>query len=261
MKIQADNPILEVHDLTVSYNKKPVLWGIDFTLPKGVLVGIIGPNGAGKSTLIKTIMGLIPSGSGYVELFDKQLNQVRGRVSYVPQRESVDWDFPASAFDVVLMGRYGKLGLFKRPRKADKEVAMECLEKVGMQQFANRQISQLSGGQQQRVFLARALAQDAELYFMDEPFAGVDAATEAAIIEILKNMTKAGKTVVVVHHDLQSVKEYFNWVLLLNMRLVASGPTDKVFTAELLQETYGGKLTLLAKVGDLLANQGLPVRE
>ncbi len=261
MKTQVDNPILEVHDLTVSYNKKPVLWGIDFTLPKGVLVGIIGPNGAGKSTLIKTIMGLIPAASGFVKLFDKQLEEVRGKVSYVPQRESVDWDFPASAFDVVLMGRYGKLGLFKRPRKADKEVAMECLEKVGMQQFAGRQISQLSGGQQQRVFLARALAQDAELYFMDEPFAGVDAATEAAIIEILKRMTEAGKTVVVVHHDLQSVKEYFNWLLLLNMRLVASGPTNQIFTEELLQETYGGKLTLLAKVGDLLAKQEVPARE
>lgn len=261
MKIQAENPILEVHDLTVSYNKKPVLWGVDFTLPKGALVGIIGPNGAGKSTLIKTIMGLIPAGSGFVKMFDRELNEVRGRVSYVPQRESVDWDFPASAFDVVLMGRYGKLGLFRRPRKADKEVAMECLEKVGMQPFADRQISQLSGGQQQRVFLARALAQDAELYFMDEPFAGVDAATEAAIIEILKKMTQEGKTVVVVHHDLQSVKEYFNWVLLLNMRLVASGPTEKVFTNELLQEAYGGKLTLLTRVGELLAKQGIPVRE
>lgn len=261
MKIQAESPILEVHDLTVSYNKKPVLWGIDFTLPKGALVGIIGPNGAGKSTLIKAIMGLIPSGSGFVKLFDKQLDEVRGKVSYVPQRESVDWDFPASAFDVVLMGRYGKLGLFKRPRKADKEVAMECLEKVGMQQFANRQISHLSGGQQQRIFLARALAQDAELYFMDEPFAGIDAATEAAIIDLLKKMTAEGKTVVVVHHDLQSVKEYFNWLLFINMRLVASGPTEKIFTEELLQETYGGKLTLLSKIGDLLAKQELPVRE
>ena len=261
MKVTVENPILEVHDLTVSYNKKPVLWGVDFVLPKGVLVGIIGPNGAGKSTLIKTIMGLIPSASGFVEMFDKSLDYVRGRVSYVPQRESVDWDFPTSAFDVVLMGRYGKLGMFKRPRKADREVAMECLEKVGMAPFANRQISQLSGGQQQRVFLARALAQDAELYFMDEPFAGVDAATELAIIELLKKMTEAGKTVVVVHHDLQSVKEYFNWVILLNMRLVACGPTEEVFTQELLQETYGGKLTLLTKVGDLLAKQGLPARE
>ncbi len=261
MKIQADNPILEVHDLTVSYNKKPVLWGIDFTLPKGVLVGIIGPNGAGKSTLIKTIMGLIPSGSGYVKMFNQTLDDVRGKISYVPQRESVDWDFPASAFDVVLMGRYGKLGLFNRPRKADKDAALDCLDKVGMAQYANRQISQLSGGQQQRVFLARALAQDADLYFMDEPFAGVDAATEKTIIDILKKMTAAGKTVVVVHHDLQSAKDYFDWVLLLNMRLVACGPMDKIFTTELLQEAYGGKLTLLAKVGELMGKNEIPIRE
>jgi manganese/zinc/iron transport system ATP- binding protein len=261
LKTQVDNPVLEVHDLTVSYNKKPVLWGVDFTLPKGALVGIIGPNGAGKSTLIKTIMGLIPHGSGFVKLFDQELKQVRTKVSYVPQRESVDWDFPASAFDVVLMGRYGKLGLFKRPRKADKEMALDCLAKVGMEAYAHRQISQLSGGQQQRVFLARALAQDAELYFMDEPFAGVDAATEAAIIELLKKMTAAGKTVVVVHHDLQSAQDYFDWILLLNMRLIASGPTPKVFTGELLQETYGGKLTLLSKVSELLSKQDLPVRE
>jgi manganese/zinc/iron transport system ATP- binding protein len=261
MIIQVENPILEVHDLTVSYNKKPVLWSVDFTLPKGALVGVIGPNGAGKSTLIKSIMELVPASSGFVKIFDKKLEEVRTQVSYVPQRESVDWDFPASAFDVVLMGRYGKLGLFKRPRKADKEVAMECLEKVGMQQFASRQISQLSGGQQQRVFLARALAQDAELYFMDEPFAGVDAATEAAIIGILKDMTKAGKTVVVVHHDLQSAQDYFNWVLLINQRLVASGPTEKVFTQEQLQNTYGGKLTLLTRVSELLAKQEFPVRE
>lgn len=261
MIIQVPNPILEVHDLTVAYHRKPVLWGVDLTLPAGSLTGIIGPNGAGKSTLIKAIMGLIPLSSGFVKLFGKDLDDVRQKVSYVPQRESVDWDFPASALDVVLMGRYSQIGLFKRPRKADKEVAMECLRKVGLQNFANRQISQLSGGQQQRVFLARALAQDADIYFMDEPFAGVDAATEAAIIEILRNMTTSGKTVVVVHHDLQSAVTYFNWVLLLNMRLVASGPTEKVFTQDLLQETYGGKLTVLAKVGDLLEKQQFPSRE
>lgn len=261
MNIQVNDPILEVHDLTVSYNRKPVLWGIDLTMPKGVLTGIIGPNGAGKSTLLKTIMGLIPVSSGYVKLFDKELNDVRDKVSYVPQRESVDWDFPASVMDVVLMGRYSRLGLFKRPRKADKDVAMECLKKVGMEPFVNRQISQLSGGQQQRVFLARALAQDADIYFMDEPFAGVDAATEAAIIQLLREMTSKGKTVVVVHHDLQSAADYFNWIFLLNMRLVASGPTEKVFTPGLLQETYGGKLTLLAKVGDLLEKQQFPTRE
>lgn len=256
-----ENPVLEVHDLTVSYNKKPVLWGIDLTLPAGILVGIIGPNGAGKSTLIKSIMGLISASSGYVRIFNQELEAIRDRVSYVPQRESVDWDFPASVMDVVLMGRYGKLGLFKRPRKADYEVAEDCLRKVGMEGFKDRQISQLSGGQQQRVFLARALAQEADLYFMDEPFAGVDAATEKAIINILREMTQRGKTVVVVHHDLQSANRYFNWVILLNMRLIASGPTEKIFTQEMLQETYGGKLTLLAEVSDLVQKQQFPSRD
>lgn len=205
MIIQAQNPILEVHDLTVSYDRKPVLWGVDFSIPKGQIIGILGPNGSGKSTLLKSIMGLIPISSGYIKIFDKDIDEVRKKVSYVPQRESVDWDFPASVFDVVLMGRYGHLGLFKRPRKADREIAQIALEKVGMQNYATRQISQLSGGQQQRVFLARAIAQDADIYFMDEPFAGVDAATESAIIELLRNMVKNGKTLVVVHQDRKSV--------------------------------------------------------
>lgn len=261
MILQVENPVVEVHDLTVSYDRKPVLWGIDLTIPAGALVGVIGPNGAGKSTLIKAMMDLLPSGSGYVRLFDKPISEVRKRISYVPQRESVDWDFPASVFDVVLMGRYGNLGLFKRPRQADKDAAMEALEKVGMQSFAQRQISQLSGGQQQRVFLARALAQNADLYFMDEPFAGVDIATETAIIELLRTMRDQGKTVIVVHHDLQSAADYFDWVVLLNMRLVGSGPTEKVLTQELLEQTYGGKLTVLSKVGDLLRNQEFPSRE
>lgn len=258
---QVTNPVLEIHDLTVAYDKKPVLWDIDLSIPKGKLVGVIGPNGAGKSTLIKSIMGLIPNNSGYVKLFDDELQNVRNDISYVPQRESVDWDFPASVMDVVLMGRYGKLGLFKRPRKADREVAMDALRKVGMEAYTQRQISQLSGGQQQRVFLARSLAQQAELYFMDEPFSGVDAATEKAIINILKDMSAKEKTVIVVHHDLQSVAQYFDWVILLNTRLVASGPTDKVFTQEFLHETYGGKLTLLTEVGDLLQKQQFPNRE
>jgi len=153
-----NNPVVELHDITVSYNRKPVLWDIDLTLPAGAIIGIIGPNGAGKSTLIKSMMGLVEISSGYVKMFDQELDEVRAKVSYVPQKESVDWDFPASVLDVVLMGRYGKLGLFTRPRKADKEVALECLRQVDMQDNANRQISQLSGGQQQRVFLARALA-------------------------------------------------------------------------------------------------------
>lgn len=255
------NPVLEVHDLTVSYSRKPVLWGIDFTLPQGCIAGIIGPNGAGKSTLIKSIMGVIPISSGYVRLFDQPLDKVRKKVSYVPQRESVDWDFPASVLDVVLMGRYGKLGLLKGITKTDKEIAYQCLEKVGLVPFAKRQISQLSGGQQQRVFLARALAQEADFYLMDEPFAGVDAATENAIIDIMRDMARNNKTIVVVHHDLQSVINYFDWLLLINMRLIASGPTAKVFNNALIQETYGGKLTLLAEVGNILSERQIPSRE
>jgi len=258
---QVEHPVLEIHDLTVSYDKRPVLWSIDLTIPSGVLAGIIGPNGAGKSTLIKTAMGLIPKASGYVKLFNKDLKEVRQKVSYVPQRESVDWDFPASVLDVVLMGRYGHVGIFKSVRKADKAVAMDCLQKVGMDNFAHRQISQLSGGQQQRVFLARALAQDADLYFMDEPFAGVDASTEKAIVDILKDMCSKGKTIIVVHHDLNSADEYFNWIILLNTRLIANGPTSKVFTKELLQQTYGGKLTILSSVGQLLHEEQFPNRE
>ncbi|MHC2991225.1 manganese ABC transporter ATP-binding protein [Pontibacter sp. HJ8] len=261
MILQVENPVVEVHDLTVSYDRKPVLWGIDLTLPAGALVGVIGPNGAGKSTLIKAMMNLLTVSSGYVRIFDQPLKLVHKRISYVPQRESVDWDFPASVFDVVLMGRYGSMGLFSRPRQADKDAAMDALEKVGMQSFASRQISQLSGGQQQRVFLARALAQNADIYFMDEPFAGVDIATETAIIGLLRQMRDQGKTVIVVHHDLQSASDYFDWVVLLNMRLVASGPTEKVLTQELLEQTYGGKLTLLSKVGDLLRKQEFPTRE
>lgn len=261
MIINSEKPVLEIHDLTVTYSRKPVLWGVDLTLPAGKLIGIVGPNGAGKSTLIKSCMGLVPLSSGYVKLFDQQLESVREKVSYVPQRESVDWDFPASVRDVVEMGRYGRAGLFRRLRKADKEVARECLAKVGMEAYSGRQISQLSGGQQQRVFLARALAQEAELYFMDEPFAGVDAATERSILELLQDMSAAGKTVVVVHHDLQSVEKYFDWVVLLNMRLVASGPVKEVFTQELLQETYGGKLTVLSEVGDLMKQTYFPGRE
>lgn len=254
-------PALEVHDLTVAFDRKPVLWNIDLTIPQGKIVGIVGPNGAGKSTLIKAVMGILPLSSGYTKLFDRPINDVRNRISYVPQRESVDWDFPASVMDVVLMGRYSKIGLFKRPRKADRDAALDCLKKVGMEAFANRQISQLSGGQQQRTFLARALAQHADIYFMDEPFAGVDAATEKTIINLLRDMTNSGKTVIVVHHDLQSVSTYFDWVIMLNTRLIASGPTEEFFTQENLHETYGGKLTLLADVADLIRRENYPQRE
>lgn len=260
MIIQVDNPVLEVHDLTVSYDKNPVLWNIDFSIPKGKLVGIIGPNGAGKSTMLKSVMGLIEPQSGFVKVFDKDLDNVRQRVSYVPQRESVDWDFPASVLDVVLMGRYGRRGLFKRMTKQDKEIAMASLAKVNMEEYYNRQIAQLSGGQQQRVFIARSLAQQADLYLMDEPFAGVDASAESSILSLLQEMRAEEKTIMVVHHDLQSAYEYFDWVILLNMRLVASGPKEEVFTPELLQETYGGKLTLLDSLSNFIRRKELPIK-
>jgi len=239
---------LETHDLSVAYHKKPVLYGVDLAIPKGQLVGIVGPNGAGKSTLIKAVMGLLPLRSGWVEVFGQPFGKTKTQVGYVPQRESVDWDFPVNVMDVVMMGRYGKLGLFRRPKKEDREVARQCLDKVKMLPFANRQISNLSGGQQQRVFLARALAQESDLYLMDEPFAGVDAATESAIIELLKELKNRGKTILVVHHDLTTAREYFDSLVLLNMRVVAFGPTEEVFTVDQLQKTYGGRLTLLSDV-------------
>lgn len=244
---------LEVHDLSVAYHQKPVLYGIDLTMPAGKLIGIVGPNGAGKSTFIKAVMGLLPVSSGWVRVFGKSYRENCRRVGYVPQRESVDWDFPVNVLDVVLMGRYGRLRLGQCPTKHDHEVARECLEKVHMLPYARRQIGNLSGGQQQRVFLARALAQESDLYLMDEPFVGVDAATEAAIITLLRELKSRGKTVLVVHHDLSSAREYFDLLMLLNMRLVAFGPTEEVFTPEILQTTYGGRLTILSEVVQTLA--------
>ena len=247
---------LEVHDLTVAYRTQPVLWDVDLELPAGQLIAIVGPNGAGKSTLLKAVLGLVKPITGWVKVFDAPYRQRRSWVGYVPQRESVDWDFPTSALDVVTMGLYGRIGWLRRPRRAHRETALSCLEKVGIRELAHRQISQLSGGQQQRVFLARALAQDARLYLMDEPFAGVDAATERAIINILRELRAAGKTALVVHHDLQTVLEYFDDVLLLNMRLVAAGPAKEVFTPHNLRKTYGGKLALLDEVGHRMTIQG-----
>jgi manganese/zinc/iron transport system ATP- binding protein len=251
----ATPPPIEVHNLTVAYGKRPVLWDIDFAVPAGQLIALVGPNGAGKSTLIKAIMGLLPLSSGWVRVEGQPLAESRGAVAYVPQRESVDWDFPTDALDVVLMGRYGKLPLFGRPGREDRRIALESLEKVGMSAFARRQISQLSGGQQQRIFIARALAQDARIYLMDEPFAGVDASTEAAIVTLLRDMKAAGKTVLVVHHDLQTVPAYFDWTMLLNLRLVAFGPTAQVFTRERLNDTYGGRLNLLTQVTERIKQE------
>jgi manganese/zinc/iron transport system ATP- binding protein len=243
---------LEIHDLTVAYHKKPVLWGVDLEVPAGQLIGIVGPNGAGKSTLIKACMGLIPLQSGWVKVFGESLRSAPTRVGYVPQRESVDWDFPVSVMDVVLMGRYGRLGLMRRPSASDRDIARACLDRVKLLPYADRQISNLSGGQQQRVFLARALAQEADLYFMDEPFAGVDAATESAIVTVLRDLRDQGKTLIVVHHDLPTARQYFDSLLLLNMNVVAFGPTSEVFTAEKLQKTYGGRLTILSEVASAL---------
>ncbi|MED2947852.1 manganese ABC transporter ATP-binding protein MntB [Bacillus subtilis] len=236
---------VELDNVTVAYHKKPVLQDISLQVPEGKLIGIIGPNGAGKSTLIKTILGLVPRASGDISIYGKDYKDQRIRIGYVPQRGSVDWDFPTSALDVVLMGRYGRIGLLKRPKKEDVEMAKAALAKVGMLDYAKRQISQLSGGQQQRVFLARALCQNADIYFMDEPFAGVDAATERAIMTLLAELKEKGKTVLVVHHDLQTAEDYFDWILLLHLRKIAFGPAENVFTIENLQKTYGGRLTFL----------------
>jgi manganese/zinc/iron transport system ATP- binding protein len=230
-----------------------VLWDIDLTLPEGRLIAVVGPNGAGKSTFIKAVLGLVPCASGSVTIYGESYETQRHLVGYVPQRESVDWDFPVNALEVVAMGLYRRIGWFRPVGRSHRQTAMEALEKVGMANFAKRQISQLSGGQQQRVFLARALAQDAQIYFMDEPFAGVDVATERAIIALLKELKAAGKTCVVVHHDLQTVPTYFDHVVLLNMRLVAAGPVDTVFNEENLKKTYGGRLTLLSQALDEVA--------
>jgi manganese/zinc/iron transport system ATP- binding protein len=230
---------IAVDDLTVAYNYKPVLWDIDLAIPEGVLMAIVGPNGAGKSTLIKSILGIIDPIAGSVSIYGKPYDKQRKLVGYVPQKGSVDWDFPTTALDVVTMGTYGSLGWIKRPGKKERKIALESLEKVGMLSFKDRQINQLSGGQQQRVFLARALAQDADIYFMDEPFQGVDATTEITIINILKQLRKAGKTVVVVHHDLQTVPEYFDWVTFLNVKKIATGPVKEIFNDDNLTKTYG----------------------
>ena len=245
-------PVLDIHDITVAYQRKPVLWDVDLTIEQPQLAAIIGPNGAGKSTLIKAVLGLVPVASGSVQVFGMSVAAMRKRIGYVPQRESVDWEFPVSVLDVVLMGTYGQLGLFRRPGSAQRQFALECLEKVGLASFAQRQIGQLSGGQQQRVFLARALAQRADIYFMDEPMAGVDAATERIIFELLKELRASGKTIVAVHHDLRTVPQYFDYVALLNVRLVASGPTETIFTPENLRKTYGGRLALLDAAADAL---------
>lgn len=255
----ANTPLaIQVADLTVAYGEKPVLWDIDLEVPEQLLMAIVGPNGAGKTTLIKAILNLVQPAAGQVLIYGRPYAEQRRLVGYVPQRGSVDWDFPTNVLDVVMMGRYGRLGWLRRPGRAEEKLAMEALEKVGMEPYAGRQISQLSGGQQQRVFLARALVQDAQIYFMDEPFQGVDATTERAIVTLLKELRAAGKTVVAVHHDLQTVSEYFDWVTLLNVRRVASGPVAEAFTEHNLRLAYGGRVGFLHRTEDVAA-ESVPV--
>lgn len=243
-----DTPALETHSLSVSYRGKPVLLGVDLAIPRGTLTGLMGPNGAGKSTLLKTVIGEIRPDAGWTKLLGEPLQRVLGRIGYVPQRESIDWDFPVSVMDVALMGTAHGLGWFGRPGREHRRRALEALERTGLADFAKRRIGELSGGQQQRAFLARALAQDAEVYLMDEPFAGVDAATERAIVELLGTMRDAGRTVLVVHHDLRTAARYFDRLVLLNLRVVAHGPTADVLRPEAVEQAYGGRLTLLSDI-------------
>ena len=233
---------LEVGGLTVAYGEKPVVFSVDMSVAQGTMTAIVGPNGAGKSTLLKAVLGLVKPLSGEVRLFGLPLSRARDRVAYVPQRASVDWDFPARVIDVVLMGLHRELGLLRRVRAEHLDRARACLARVGMEDFATRQIGQLSGGQQQRVFLARALAQSADLYLLDEPFAGVDAATEKAIIAVLKDLKAEGRTIVAVHHDLSTIRAYFEHMFLINTRAIAAGPVADVFTSANLQRAYGGRL-------------------
>lgn len=245
---------LSVHSLTVAYDHRPVLWDVEYDAPAGSLVAIVGPNGAGKSTLMKAALGLIPAASGEVLFWCKPFREVRERVAYVPQRETVDWDFPISALEVVAMGTYRRLGWFRRVGKPERALAREKLDRLGIADLADRQISELSGGQQQRVFLARALAQDADLYLMDEPLTGVDAATEETIISVLREIRSTGRTVLAVHHDLSTVPTYFDQVLMLNSRVVAAGPVESAFTSDTLRATYGGRLTPMEQAAHALAS-------
>ncbi|EAQ06056.1 metal ABC transporter ATP-binding protein [Yoonia sp. TsM2_T14_4] len=237
---------LHVEDLTVTYGANPVLWDIDLDIPPGVMCAIVGPNGAGKSTLIKTALGLVRPVAGHVRFLGRPIGQMRGQIGYVPQRHSVDWDFPTTARDVVEMGLYRDLGWLRRPGKAEHARALAALAEVGMQDYADRQISQLSGGQQQRVFIARALVQDAPILILDEPMAGVDASTEAIIIALLKKLRDAGRTVIVVHHDLTTVQSYFDWLVMLNVRIIAQGPVAQTYSADNLRAAYGRHLAMIA---------------
>ncbi|MFD3269990.1 metal ABC transporter ATP-binding protein [Paenibacillus dendritiformis] len=240
---------IDVNNLHISYYGKEVIKDVSFSLQTGKLIGILGPNGAGKSTLMKAMLNLIPRDGGEITLGGEPLTSMRKKIAYVPQRSNIDWDFPIIVKDTVLLGTFPTLGLFRRPAKQDKEWALECLRKVGMEKFKNNQIGELSGGQQQRVFLARALAQKAEYFFLDEPFVGIDVASENVIIDILKTLRDEGKTVFVVHHDLSKVESYFDNLILMNKELIGCGPVDHVFRPELMQEAYQTPFTMIGKLG------------
>ncbi|MBM4012860.1 MAG: metal ABC transporter ATP-binding protein [Planctomycetes bacterium] len=249
-------PLLEFHDVTVAYGRRPVVWHVDLAIDAPCLFGIIGPNGAGKSTLLKAALGLVPVVGGRVRFFGAPLDRVRPRVGYVPQRETVDWDFPVSVMDVVLMGTYARLGWFRRPGSKERRLAAESLDRVGLADLVGRQIGRLSGGQQQRVFLARALAQQADVYLLDEPMAGVDVRSQEEIFRVLGELRRDGRLVVVVHHDLRTAAEWFDRAALIDMRLVASGPTAEVLTPDNLRRTYAGQLEILDEVGRAVAERG-----
>ncbi len=236
---ETDNS-LEIKGLTVAYpGGRIALWNASLVVPRGVLMAVVGPNGAGKTTLIKAVQNLVPVAAGRVSVFGNSYENSRKSVAYVPQRESVDWNFPASVADVVQMGTYSSLGWIKRPGKKEKIKTAAALRKTGMEGLGNRQIGEISGGQRQRVFIARALVQDADMYLMDEPFQGVDKTTEIAIAKLMREMKDNGKTIVMVHHDLQTVPDYFDWVTLLNKKVVANGPVGEVFTRENISSAYG----------------------
>ena len=247
-------PALEVHNLTVSHDTTPVLWSIDFAVPRGRCAALVGPNGAGKTTLLKTLLGIHKQSAGEVYFSGQRTTKMSGQVAYVPQRTEVDWNFPVTVEDVVLMGRAAHLSFYGRPNKHDKKIAAHALEQVGLTDFKNRPIGKLSGGQQQRAFMARALAQEAAVLLLDEPFAGVDANTEHTLVGVLKNLQKEGRTIFCVHHDLHTLKEYFDWVVMINLSLVASGPTEEVCTPENLARTYGARSNILSQVGEQWQN-------
>lgn len=247
-----ENTVLEIKDLTVAYHNQVILHNIHLSVPKGKLVGIIGPNGAGKSSLLNAVMELIPKHNGEIKILGEQLKKVRDKVAFIPQRDSVDWDFPITVIEVVLMGRYAKLPWYKKTSAQDKKIALDCLTKVKMLSFADRHISELSGGEKQRVFIARALAQEAEVYCMDEPLVGIDATSEKEIMEILSTMKNEGKSIFIVHHDLQSSVDYFDWVIFINRQIIACGEITSTFTLQNLQNTYGGALSILTQINQLV---------